>query len=530
MRGNSLGVRRELHWDRLIDCFTDRAPNLWQRIATVIDQRGEAIAVVDGETRLSYDDLDAQSGGAAALIAGLGVRQGDRVAVMLANGADAFRVLFAVLRIGAVLVPVGTRSKAAELSYIFADAEPSVVIHGPEFAAEMPADGPAADWRIDVAGEVWRRAICSAVAAPDAPDLDEHALFGILYTSGTTGKPKGAMLTHLNVIHSCLHWQRAHGLTAEDRTLLCVPWAHVSGLCGVVVPFLSIGARIIVLGEFKRRAALEMATAERITHALMVPAMYGLCLLESNLAAFDLHAWRIAAYGGAPMPEPTIARFAEAFPNLAMCNCYGATETTSPATIMPPGEGTARSDSIGKVVECGDIRVMDDRGREVAASTDGEFWIGGPMVTPGYWRNPKATAASFAGGYWKSGDIGSIDREGYVRIADRKKDMIVRGGFKIYPAEVESVLAGLKGVVEAAVVGCPDELLGEGVVAFVCAADDSVSPHAVQRWCGDRLSDYKVPAFVVVEVSPLPRNVNGKIQKAELRQRAACYAIKARTS
>lgn len=523
-------VRRELHWDRLIDCFIDRTPNLWLRIAAVIEQRGEAIAVVDGDFRLSYAELDAQSGSAAALLAGLGVGQGDRVAVMLSNGVDAFRALLAVIRIGAVLVPVGTRSKAAELSYIFADAEPTVVIHEPEFAAEIPADWPSSDRLIDVAGEAWQCAVSSPAPAPPARDLDEHALFGILYTSGTTGKPKGAMLTHLNVVHSCLHWQRAHGLTAKDRTLLCVPWAHVSGLCGVVVPFLSIGAQIIVLGEFKRRTALEMASAERITHALMVPAMYGLCLLESDLAAFDLHAWRIAAYGGASMPEPTIARFAEAFPNLAMCNCYGATETTSPATIMPPGEGTARSDSIGKVVECGDIRVMDDRGHEVAAGEDGEFWIGGPMVTPGYWRNPEATAASFAGGYWKSGDVGSIDREGYVRIADRKKDMIVRGGYKVYPAEVESVIAGLKGVVEAAVVGCPDELLGESVVAFVCAADGSVGSDAVRRWCQKQLSDYKVPAVVVLEPSPLPRNVNGKLQKAELRQRASRYAIKARAS
>ena len=523
-------VRRELHWDRLVNCFSDRAPNLWQRIATVLAERGEAIAVVYGDTRLSYDDLDAQSGGAAALLAELGVEQGDRVAVMLSNSADAIRALLAVIRIGAVLVPVGTRSKAAELSYIFADADPRVVIHGAEFSAEMPADGLAADQRIDVSGEAWQSAVRLGTAAPAMPDLDEHALFGILYTSGTTGKPKGAMLTHLNVLHSCLHWQRAHGLTAEDRTLLCVPWAHVSGLCGVVVPFLSIGARIIILGEFKRRSALKMASAERITHALMVPAMYGLCLLEPDLAAFDLKTWRIAAYGGAPMPEPTIARFAEAFPDLAMCNCYGATETTSPATIMPPGEGTARSDSIGRVVECGDIRVMDERGHEVEAGTDGEFWIGGPMVTPGYWRNPEATAPAFAGGYWMSGDIGSIDRDGYVRIADRKKDMIVRGGYKVYPAEVESVIAGLQGVVEAAVVGCPDEMLGEGVVAFVCVADSSVCSNTVRQWCQDQLSDYKVPAVIVVDPTPLPRNVNGKIQKADLRKRAVSYAIKARVS
>ncbi len=187
---------------------------------------------------------------------------------------------------------------------------------------------------------------------------------------------------------------------------------------------------------------------------------------------------------------------------------------------MPPGEGTTRADSIGRVVACGDIRVMDNEGREVPPGSDGELWIAGPMVVPGYWRNADATGASFVGGYWKSGDVGSVDGEGFVRIADRKKDMIIRGGFKIYPAEVESVLAGLDGVVEAAVVGRPDAMLGESVVAFVMAADSAVTPSRVRDWCAQRLSDYKVPGDVIVGTAPLPRNANGKIQKAELRSAA----------
>ena len=219
------------------------------------------------------------------------------------------------------------------------------------------------------------------------------------------------------------------------------------------------------------------------------------------------------------MPEPTIRRFAEVFPRLQMCNAYGATETTSPATIMPPGDGVAHAESIGKVVPCGDIRVMDDQGREVARGEEGELWIGGPMVVPGYWRNPEANAASFAGGYWKSGDIGAIDAQGYVRIADRKKDMINRGGFKVYPAEVENVLTALEGVVEAAVVGRPDEMLGEGVVAFL-NVNRHIDAAAVRAFCKEQMADYKVPGQVVIGRDPLPRNANGKIQKAELRQMA----------
>ncbi len=519
MDGGSL--RAESHWDRVVNCYPERAASLTQQIATIAAERPNTIAVVEGDERLSYAELYAQSGSLAALLAAGGVGTGDRVAVMLANGVDAVRAVVAILQLGAVLVAIGTRSRAAELDYVCADCAPTAIIYGPDFADVIEATPTAPATRYDVSASAWQTAIAQCNLPPPATLADEESLFAILYTSGTTGKPKGAMLTHLGAVHSCLHWRDAFGLSDTERTLVCVPWAHVSGLCGVVMPFLYLGGTLIMLPEFKRRAALELAQTERITHALMVPAMYGLCLLEPGLADFELKSWRIAAYGGAPMPEPTISRFAAAFPWLAMCNAYGATETTSPATIMPPGEGTARADSIGRVVTCGDIRVMNDHGREVPTGMDGELWIAGPMVVPGYWRNPEATAASFVGGYWKSGDIGSIDADGYVRIADRKKDMIIRGGFKVYPAEVESVLAGLEGVAEAAVVGRTDAMLGEAVVAFVTAEAGQLTPQQVLAWCAERLSDYKVPADVVIEAAALPRNANGKIQKAILRERAA---------
>ena len=521
-------LRAEVHWDRVVTCYLERVADLADRVAVIAAQRPSAIAVVEGDERLCYEDLFTQAGSLAALLAADGVGVGDRVVVMLANGGDAVRAIVAILRLGAVLVAVGTRSRAAELDYICSDCAPTAIIYGAEFAAVIAAARAAPAMRYDVSAAGWQSAIARRDTPPPTAPSDEDALFAILYTSGTTGKPKGAMLSHLGAIHSCLHWRDAFGLGDDERTLVCVPWAHVSGLCGAVMPFLYLGGTLIMLPEFKRRAALELAARERITHALMVPAMYGLCLLEPDLADFDLASWRIAAYGGAPMPEPTIARFATAFPGLAMCNAYGATETTSPATIMPPGEGTARADSIGRVVTCGDIRVMDDYGREVPTGTDGEFWIAGPMVVSGYWRNPEATAASFVGGYWKSGDIGNIDTEGYVRIADRKKDMIIRGGFKVYPAEVESVIAGLDGVVESAVVGRDDLMLGEAVVAFVTCHNDGVTPVHVRAWCAERLSDYKVPADVVIEVVALPRNANGKIQKAMLRERAAALSSQAR--
>lgn len=514
-------TRKEFHGDRVISCYAQRPHNVNAMMAVVFASSPDKPALVDGESRMCYLELEQAVSALASGLSARGVRQGDRVAVMLPNQSEAAISVLAIAHLGAVLVPLGTRLKKPEISYIFEDAAPVAIIHTPAFAAEMPAQGPAAAMRLECGGAAWRTMLAQRSGAPlPAVEVDEHAPFGILYTSGTTGKPKGAVLTHLNVVHSCMHWQDAHQLTHDERTLVCVPWSHVAGLCGVVLPFLALGGMLIWMAEFKRRDFLVLAQREQITHALMVPAMYGLCLLEPDLESFDLGEWRVGAYGSAPMPEPTIQRFAQAFPSLQMCNCYGATETTSPATMMPRGDGVAHAESIGRTVPCGDIRVMDEQGRELPPGEEGELWISGPMVVPGYWQNADANATSFAGGYWKSGDIGAIDAQGYVRISDRKKDMINRGGFKVYPAEVESVLTGIDGVVEAAVIGHPDEMLGENVIAFLNVVSDQIEAAMVRSFCAERMADYKVPGRVVIGKEPLPRNANGKIQKAELREAA----------
>ena len=517
--------RTELHWGRLLRCYAERPPTVAEMLHASFAAAPSELALVEGDTRLTYAQLDALSARLAAHLAARGIRTADRVALILDNGLDVVLCVVALARLGAILVPLGTRLRRSEISFIFEDAEPVAVIYHAQYGGELPSLGPAADLRFDASSEHWSALLKTDAAAPlPRSKIAEEDVFGILYTSGTTGKPKGAMLTHLNVVHSCLHWQEAHDLKAAERTILCVPWSHVAGLCGVLLPFLHVRGTLVLVAEFKRRGFLQLAQRERITHALMVPAMYRLCLLEPDLASFDLAEWRIAAYGSAPMPEPTIRRFAEVFPRLQMANCYGATETTSPATIMPLGEGVAHKESVGKVVRCGDIRVMTDAGTEVPSGDEGELWIGGPMVVPGYWRNPAADAASFAAGYWKSGDIGAVDAQGYVRIADRKKDMINRGGFKIYPAEVESVLADMEGVIESAVIGLPDEILGESVVAFLSVDNESLTPNDVRAWCAQRMADYKVPGRVELRRGSLPRNANGKIQKAELRALATTIA------
>jgi acyl-CoA synthetase (AMP-forming)/AMP-acid ligase II len=228
------------------------------------------------------------------------------------------------------------------------------------------------------------------------------------------------------------------------------------------------------------------------------------------------------------MPEATIEALAERLPQLTLINAYGATETTSPTTIMPPGENSKYLASVGQVVPCGDVRIVDGQGRDAAPGVAGEIWIRGPMVVPGYWGRAEANRTEFTDGFWHSGDIGSIDGEGFLRVFDRLKDMINRGGYKIFSAEVENVLSYHPGIIECAVVGRPDPVLGERVQVFVLPRDSSVTAAAISDFCAERMADYKVPEIVEFVSEPLPRNANGKVQKAALRERARAGAGQSR--
>jgi len=240
--------------------------------------------------------------------------------------------------------------------------------------------------------------------------------------------------------------------------------------------------------------------------------------LRADFLDYDLSGWRIGGYGGAPMPEATIAALADKLPDLILVNAYGATETASPATIMPMGGTRLHADSVGKTVPCGTIRIVDGAGNDVAPGEAGEIWIAGPMVTPGYWRDETITNASIANGYWKSGDIGTKDRDGFIRLHDRKKDMIIRGGYNIYSAEIENCLNHHPDIVECAAVAQPDPVLGEKLHVFVFAPSSDLSADDVRSFCAARLADYKIPDFVTFLNEGLPRNANGKIMKADLRK------------
>ena len=278
--------------------------------------------------------------------------------------------------------------------------------------------------------------------SPTPVEVGEEDTAMILYTSGTTGKPKGAMLAHCNVIHSAMVFVSSLQLHAADRSIAAVPLGHVTGVVANIMTMVRCAGTLIIMPEFKAAEYLKLAARERVTYTVMVPAMYNLCLLQPDFDSYDLSSWRIGGFGGAPMPIATIERLDAKIPGLKLMNCYGATETTSPSTIMP-GELTAKHiDSVGLPCPGAQIIVVDANGHELPRGEIGEIWIHGASVIKGYWNNPKATAESFTAGFWHSGDLGSIDEANFVRVFDRQKDMINRGGLKIYSAEVESVLSG----------------------------------------------------------------------------------------
>jgi long-chain acyl-CoA synthetase len=517
-------IRQEMHYgERVVSCFAQRPRSLHAMLEEAVDANPHGDALVCGPQRLTYRQLLEQSSAVAAGLAARGVSAGDRVALLLGNRIEFVTTLFAAARLGAITVPLSTREQTPGLAYMLAHCAAVALVHEAELGSTLPlaADVPALRFRVVTGGAFEGsepfQALLQHGDGPAPVTVDEEETAAILYTSGTTGRPKGAMLTHLGIVHSSMHFQVAMDLRAHDSSIAAVPLSHVTGLVALITTLVRSAAKLTIMPAFKAAEFLRLAAVERMTHTLMVPAMYNLCLLQPDFASHDLSRWRIGAYGGAPMPLATIEALARQLPGLTLMNCYGSTETTSPATLMPAGQTAAHLDTVGAPLGCVEMRVMDEDCREVPPGTIGEIWIKGPMVARGYWTNPQATAESFIGGFWRSGDIGSIDEGGYVRVVDRMKDMINRGGFKIYTIEVENALYRHPAVQECAVVSKPCPVLGERVHAFVALREGGVTAEELTAFVRPQLSDYKVPESYTLLTTPLPRNANGKLMKRAMR-------------
>src|SRR4051794_18456049 len=433
--------------DRLAPAFCERPGNIWAMIADAAARNPDGEALICGEWRMNWREVTQQSARIAAGFQRLGLARGDRVAVLLGNRIEFALTMFAAVHAGLVTVLLSTRQQKPEIAYVLTDCGAKLLIHEAALAGRVPDahDVPDLAFRIAVDEDpnISRFSELADNAPAAAPvEVGEEDTAMILYTSGTTGRPKGAMLAHCTIIHSSMVFVSCLKLTAADRSIAAVPLGHVTGVVANITTMLRCAGALIIMPEFKAAEYLKVAARERVTYTVMVPAMYNLCLLQSDFDSYDLSSWRIGGFGGAPMPIATIERLAAKIPGLRLMNAYGSTETTSPSTIMPPELTAAHIDSVGLACPGAQVVVMDAEGRELPRGEIGEIWIHGASVIKGYWNNPKATAESFTAGYWHSGDLGSIDEANFVRVFDRQKDMINPGGLKIYSAGVESGLAG----------------------------------------------------------------------------------------
>jgi fatty-acyl-CoA synthase len=497
-------------------------PDWLQRQAEL---RGDRVAVVLPESgeRVSYRSLVDGVARVAGGLAGLGVGAGDRVAVLALNGLPILELLFACARLRAILVPLNYRLSEPELLWVAASAQPAAVCCEQPFGTQAQAIARATG-ALPVAineaeaGETDYRALRqSDPLPPKSMNMEEP--WCILYTGGTTGRPKGAVLTHGSILWNAVNTNLSWSLREDDVAPVFTPMFHTGGLNVFTLPLLLQGGTLVLPRRFEPEQALRCIVEERATLLFMVPTMYQMLADCAGFEDTDLSAVRWAISGGAPCPDRLYDIFSRKL--RVFKQGYGLTEV-GPNNFATPDEDAGRKrGSVGRPTLFLRARVVDPSGRDLPPGEVGELLLSSPAVCAGYWRNPEDTAAAQDGEWFRTGDLVQCDDEGYYYVVDRKRDLIITGGENVYPAEVEEVLYGHPSVGQAAVVGVPDLLWGETVVAVVAARPGlAVSEAELEAPCRARLAGYKVPRRF--EVWPaLPNSAAGKIVRAEVRRQLA---------
>jgi acyl-CoA synthetase (AMP-forming)/AMP-acid ligase II len=465
-------------------------PNVVRGFADTVAAHPDRTAVVElGGGTATYRELWDRALRVAGGLRAAGVGPGDRVAVGLPNGLAWMLGFWGAQLAGAVVVPLNTRLAPAETAFVLQDSGAAVVVD----SVDLPDGDP--------------------VEPADPAPGDVAALF---YTSGTTGRPKGAMLTQECLVSSAENVQRCRELDVEQSnvSLISVPLFHVTGCCSQMITQVLMGGTTVLMPKFSPAAFLAAVAEHRVTLLTSVPTIYELVLRHPDLATTDLSSVRALSYGGAPMAPELVHRLRVAFPGVRLGNGFGLSETSALATFLPDAWTDAHADSVGFPAPVVDVAVD----RPDLDSGIGELLVRGPNVAVGYWGDAARTAETFVDGWLHTGDLATVDGEGLVRIVDRAKDMINRGGENVYSVEVENVLAEHPDVLEVAVVGVPDDVMGEKVGAVVLTRPGTTLAVAdLAAFARERLADYKVPQYVRVLDGPLPRNAGGKVLKGPLR-------------
>jgi fatty-acyl-CoA synthase len=463
---------------------------------------------------VTYAELDRRATRLAAGLAERGLRHGDRLATLTGTSPDHVATLFACARLGAILHPISWRLAPPEVADQLEDAEPALLLASEEHENLARSAGSAVE--IARIGDPTLEADGDPSAAAGPRDDDPLLL---VYTSGTTGKPKGALLTHANCFWTNLSFDRTAGVRDDDVVLQVLPQFHVGGWN--VQPLLAWwkGATVVLEPAFDPARALDLIAEEQVTTMMGVPATYLFLAQEPGFADAALDSLRLVVVGGAPMPAALLETWQKR--GVEIVQGYGLTEAAPNVLCLPPEEARRKVGFAGRPYPHVDVALRDaDSGRVLDGPGVGELLVRGPNVFAGYWRNPEATEAAFVDGWLRTRDIVERDEEGFYRIVGRLEELVISGGENVYPAEIEDVLHAHPDVVEAAVVGVPDERWGEVCAAFVVLREGgSASGEDLRDHCRERLARFKVPRTVML-VEELPRSSMGKVQKDELRASA----------
>ncbi len=490
--------------------------------------------------RQTYAELQANVNRLANAMSDLGVQAGDRIAMLQVNCPEHIEVAFASAKLDAVFVPLNFRSRPDELRYMINDCGPKVLFVGGRYTgtvASLGDDIPSVKHCVVLEGgaDGWLDYGKVLAEAPDDerfPEADTHDVCVIMYTAGTTGFPKGVMLTHDSFSSYILSAVTPADPDIEERNILTVPLYHIAGVQALMSAVYG-GRTLIVQRQFEPAEWMQLVELERADRAMMVPTMLKMLMDHEDFGRRDLSSLKVITYGAAPMPFDTIRRAVEAFPGAQFINAFGQTETAATITMLPPDDHVLtgseeeiatklkRLTSIGKPLVDVEVRIVDEHGRTAPVGEVGEIVARGERLMKGYWGQEDATRETIRDGWLYTGDLGYVDKDGYVFLAGRAKDFIKRGGEMISPEEVERTLAAHPGVDEAAIIGVPDPVWGERVRAIVVTKQGGeVEETELIEYCRQRLASFKKPESVVF-IDELPRNALGKVLKRILQERYA---------
>ena len=464
---------------------------------------------------ISYAAFDHRIRQVAGWLTSRGIGADDVVAVLMKNSAAFLELVFAASHIGAVFLPINYRLSADEVGYIVGNSGARLLIADDEFSTIAAGNAPVV--LLDEVAQASATHLVADVSPAPMHPRQPQDLMRLMYTSGTTDRPKGVMLTYENMYWKSADQTLVLGLNADTRLLVVGPLYHVVALDLPGIAVLWHGGLLSVHRNFEPEQTLAAIEAEKLNAAWFAPVMTTALLTHPGRERYDVSSLKWAIGGGEKTPEGRIRAFSDFFQAARYIDAYGLTETVGGDTFMEAGREIEKIGSTGRAIAHVEIEIRDDRGNRLPPGEDGEICLRGPKITRGYWRDPGKTAAAFFGDWFRSGDVGHLDADGFLYLTDRKKDMIISGGENIASSEVERVIYELSAVREVAVVGVPDDRWGEKPVAVVVLADNtSLDLASLATHCRSRLAGFKVPKALVIRDS-LPRNPSGKVLKRVLR-------------